>query len=321
VSTRGTLNEEYERELEEEIEKENQIVLPPSANPRVEIEWDMSKVLNDLNFIQNCTKNVNGYPCLYNIQEIFKMTKIFNSWKKCRMARFGNVYISENFLMTVDRVEMWDDFLRPIEFVLIFPGNPKKYLLISGMEANNILLLLRGQVSVPSGVTFHHLMHMDTALSVPPTQKSDMTHIEVKVLLMAINGVTEFPSPLYVSHLITFLGILPSDFAHVQIDFSVFGFSGNIENWTDTWYWFLEKGLIDNNGFIKIENYKKFNGIIDDSMELSEKPKMCVDLFRSLVEFSCFRENPISIMKDLICMRGSLKIYKSSTLYFLVGNI
>jgi len=107
---------------------------------------------------------------------------------------------------------MLDDFLRPIEFVLIFPGNPTKYLLISGKDANDIL---RGKANVPSGVSFHHLLHMDTALSVPPMKKSDMTHNAVMVLLMAINGVTEF-STVHVSHLINFLGILPSDFAHTD---------------------------------------------------------------------------------------------------------
>jgi hypothetical protein len=140
-ATSTRLDEECERELELEIEEEQEIEREfPSVEPRREVDWDFSQLLS--------ATQPTDLPT--DVITVSDMVSTYLTPSDLRLVDWpANIFCTVNFALTIlpdFASSKYDDYLRPLDSLLVFPGG--EVLLISEREANAVVRLMWANSSI-----------------------------------------------------------------------------------------------------------------------------------------------------------------------------
>jgi len=147
--TRTGIDEECERELQREIEVEQEEeVAPPRVLPLKEADWDYSSIFNSV--------SIRSLP-ITTVAIVDVVGTLLSGENLSNIGWSESVFCTQNFTKTVNVNGGMDDFLRIPDAFVRFPSD--EILLLSNREADQILLhfLDRKENKVPSnGYYFDH---------------------------------------------------------------------------------------------------------------------------------------------------------------------
>lgn len=297
----GSVNEEYERELQQEVEEERHRELPPRASPIVEESWAFDQVLNH-EFGQSLTENI-LVPKVLSLKQLFNATILHEDWSQNRaFARndvLGNIYLTKNFISTV-KCEALSDYIRPLDVVLKFNGDTTKYLLVSLFEANELVTLIEPN----DHVEFCHLRYMHGT--------SNDEHRCI-TLLKLLNGNLSYKNQEKTA-LLMLLSLVPEkiDF----IDQTITGMELSSDKWHETRKALARSGVLD-----------KHNGFAEerDDVQLPAQGSDNVSLVRFITsvlnQTRLFSSKPAKFINGLLVLRDTIRDYNYSPLHSLFGDI
>lgn len=136
-----TVDNEQERELAHEIQRQRQVERPKAAKA---CKPDVSKGLVD--YIATGTERAFKQSAAKHAFTMFTKTSAWDIMKKQKVSvdAFADLYVSHDYprTVTLQGGSPIDDFLRPVNWVLSSTEH-KKLLLISQYEANELIFLVR----------------------------------------------------------------------------------------------------------------------------------------------------------------------------------
>eukprot|EP01114_Cavostelium_apophysatum_P014761 TRINITY_DN3907_c0_g1_i1.p1 TRINITY_DN3907_c0_g1~~TRINITY_DN3907_c0_g1_i1.p1 ORF type:complete len:3214 (-),score=676.59 TRINITY_DN3907_c0_g1_i1:917-10525(-) len=310
ISVSGGISDEYERELEQEIEEQRLRELPPKVDARKEIAWDRLQILK-------LRGGALQAPCrLFPLEHLFEETKLNDFWlKAAQNLHRVNVYFTENFRNTVVSPGQLDSYLRPIDAVVLigYEQIPTKfdYLLVSGFEAEMIDQTLR---ATPQKLIF--LLHLSVLRATVSEERSFAS-----VLLKLLNGVCNFSTSEEKTSLVNVLSCVPQDLPRMILEGTAhlpYLFPDNIflenEKWESTWKALLDKQIIDKTGFVKSDQ-------LDRLKNLEDLNDSCLHLVQKLFSERFFEKPPVNFVSDLLAVRGRSKDINSSDIQKIMGHV
>lgn len=297
----GSVNEEYERELQQEVEEERQRELPPRAHPSVEAKWPFDRAIQP-NFIEDALKGLVSVLKLVPLKQLFTGTILDIDWSENKAFELhdviNNIYLTHNFASTVQSNTL-SDYIRPLDVVIKFNGQTSKYLLVSLFEANELIKYIQPNPNVE----FCHLHYMHG------TNNDEHRCI---TLLKLLNGQLSFMNQEKTA-LLMILSLVPDkiDF----IDQTMIGLELSPAMWMDTWNTMARFNVLD-----------KHNGFVEerDDIQPPQGPHS-----HSLIKFissvvgpvRMFRNKPLKFIHDLLTLRDTIRDYNYSDLHSLFGTI
>ena len=146
------MQEEHEREVAQEKEKERQIERPPAAVPQTHVVHRDVRLLVSTGIIP--PKSPAIIPALYCLSQ----TTLGNLVRTeiSGQAAFSHIRVTNDFAMTIEKTRgnkstsMLDDFLRPVEWILSSKKQPH-LVVLSPFEANQLI----DQIRESECVTLH----------------------------------------------------------------------------------------------------------------------------------------------------------------------
>mmetsp|Transcript_129410 Transcript_129410/g.414787 ORF Transcript_129410/g.414787 Transcript_129410/m.414787 type:complete len:517 (+) Transcript_129410:368-1918(+) len=285
-SMESHVDDEYERELEKLVEEEREIQLPPSEDALVEETWQWELAL-ECGFVEGTKAKSRGFPQLVPIVDDLKRTKQFKTtWQ---MLNFNpKLWATSKFLMTVDRVEHLDQFLRPPEYVL--RTETGDHILLSGMEAGEVLGKMR-RATRPVATLLDTLSDLSGATTAPAMQ------------LRAV--ATWSWNPRLQVELLGFSGECNFDDMQAEVWHAFLGLAARVED-EEVAVKLQESGVLASNGFV-IRDLRP----PEDNVAASE------DLLEALRERRRdrgFLIEPSQLVQQLVALRGRQAQFSRSPL-------
>eukprot|EP00029_Vermamoeba_vermiformis_P009318 TRINITY_DN4608_c0_g1_i1.p1 TRINITY_DN4608_c0_g1~~TRINITY_DN4608_c0_g1_i1.p1 ORF type:complete len:3125 (-),score=411.22 TRINITY_DN4608_c0_g1_i1:73-9447(-) len=296
----GSVNEEYERELQQEVEEERQRELPSRASPVQETPWAYNQI-NACNFMSIAREGYVTPLTLLPLKQIFSATILHADWSEnkafVRNDVIGNIFVTNNFLSTVQSHAL-SDYIRPIDVVIKLNADKTYYLLVSLFEANELLKYVN---ATNTHVEFHHLRHMHG------TNNDEHRCI---TLLKLLNGCLSFTEQEKTA-LMMLLSLVPDKMN--MIDQSIIGVPLLTEEWQQTWT-MLPSAVLD-----------KHNGFVEERDEVTPPSgphnTSLIKLISLLNQARLFSTKPAKFIHELLTLRDTIRDYNYSDLHSLFGNI
>ncbi len=290
----GSVNEEYERELQQEVEEERQRELPPLVEPSEEESWPFDRVTH--------FDAISALPVL-PIKHIFFGTILDAEWSNNRAFEradiLNNIYVTKNFLSTV-KSHMLSNYIRPIDVVIKFNGPKTHFLLVSLFEANELIPFLKSNNSIAE---FHHLRYMHG------TNNDEHRCI---TLLKLLNGNLSY-SKQEKTALMMLLSVVPDkmDF----IDETIAGIELSSDKWHETWNALCRATVLD-----------KHNGFVEERDDLvppsGPHNASMIKLITTVLNHSrLFASKPSKLLHNLLTLRDMIRDYNYSDLHSLFGDL
>jgi hypothetical protein len=297
----GSVNEEYERELQQEVEEERQRELPPRAAPVLEEKWVFDRVLKP-EFGKSLTENM-LVPKVLPLKQLFSATILHDDWSENKAFErkdvISNIYLTKNFVSTV-KYETLSDYIRPLDVIIKFNGETTKYLLVSLFEANELVKVIKPNANVE----FCHLRYMSG---------TNLHEHRCITLLKLLNGNLSYKNQERTA-LLMLLSLVPEkmDF----IDQTLTGLELSPEKWQETRRALSRSGVLD-----------KHNGFAEerDDVQMPSQGSDNVTLIRFITavlnQARLFSSKPSKFLNALLTLRDTIRDYNYSDLHSLFGDI